>query len=555
MNNNVQKGKTPKQGQGKKKKKNMNNNAASETKKQLVRVEKAQTKRALGGPRGSITSPIRYDRMQMIRSKMVRDYVGAMIDPKNNMSRIPDSYPRKTSVFRSIVSYDYPFETIAGSQRFSLAVQPVIGSITSPLLFQMGIVNNLAVGSDWSSPGIDWSSAGSYCSDLGGCDPRVDINSPYLVSNPDVFYQASVVFTGAALDSRSIYANPSDANATLVVSPLSYRLNIRQGVGAAYQTMSIPKGVWQVVLTARYTPSVTTANGVVLNPSYAGNVTNVTILNQLTSVTQSTVGTPTTVVVDMIVSSTGVAGGNNLSAALCDATTSAVIANPTLLTVTTQVNNTTVSGQPFVTSNGVIEQVRPVGCSVWASCNAPALVNGGTISAAYVPKDYLTSNYYANNDTTLGQGQFYESLAKVEGAYTGPFSNGAYVWWSPEDTGSLTFSDVQTANAQDWPALVISGDFAPLTAISGSSTGVLRIEACFVFEYITKSTAFEQEVCLGQQAFIDEAQQFIGLHAPFHAMANGKHKSFLNSVMKMASGAGKFLAANPGLVSAGLALL
>jgi hypothetical protein len=485
-------------------------------------------------------------------SDMITNYIGAMLDPKNYVSRIPDSFNRKTGVFRSVVTYDYPFATgISDSQRFSVALQPIMGSLGQPLTYQLGIVNNAVTGNDWSN--VDWASPNTYCANLGGCDPRLDINSPYLVSNPDVYFQCNTTFTGPALSGRSIFANPGDLNAVPVISSLTYRLALRQAA-VDYSAFTLPKGTWRVTVSMIFTPSATVANGTILIPNYTGNTTTVQRVTETWSVNETTVAVSTTGVYQATVISTGEPGGNILSLGMCAQGSTVLIANPTAMTTRVTVSNCTVSGYDFNMSNGVIEQIRPVGCSIWASCSAPQLVNGGYISAAYVEKDYLESNYYANADSALGQGQFHESLSKVEGAYNGPFRDGAYVWWSPQDTGSLQFLDVATSNQQQWPSLVVSGQFSPCQTV-GSVNGILRFECCFVFEYITKSTAFEQIACLGSQAMIDQAQQILGREAIVHAMANGKHKSFIASVMKTASGVGRFLAANPGLVTAGLSLL
>lgn len=508
--------------------------------------------RMLDGPRASWTpSTVSAPIVARTPNGLAKAYLASLIDPKNYMSRIPDSFNRKTSLFRTVSSYDVPFSITGGSQRFSAALQPIIGDVSNPSTYQLAIVDNTNPAVTWL-PDTDWSAAGTYVSNVGGADPRVDVNAVYLTSPGPAHGDYTVTDTLSA----SILNFPAKTVGTYTVTANQlYKFNLRNATPTGYQTVQLPLGVWQITVVCTFTPSATVGAGVLIRTDHTATTTTATIVRAVQPVSTATSGVATTVTATFMVSAT--AGASNIQFAICPFGSATPIAAPTNGSQTNYIvlSNTALPNIPFPASNGAIEEIRPVALSLWASCNASGLLNGGEISAAYVPKDYLTSNYFANSAPGFGNGQLYENLAKVEGAYTGPFKDGAYAWWSPQDMASLQFQSVNDANAADWPALVVSGSFAPLTSVTGSTTGVLRLECCMVFEYITKSTAFEQCALLGSQASIDLANQLLGSETTIHAMPNAKHRSFIDAVLKGAHAVSDVVRANPNLVTAGLSLL
>jgi hypothetical protein len=206
-----------------------------------------------------------------------------------------------------------------------------------------------------------------------------------------------------------------------------------------------------------------------------------------------------------------------------------------------------------VLSNGAIEQVRPVSQSILVTYMGPKLTDGGTIAMSYVPPDFIKSNYYSVATNSYGQGQFYENLMKLEGAYNGRLATGAYGWWSPYDTTNMVFQTVDQHNTYNFPGIICSGVFTPIgsTIASGVSAAVLRIEVVTVYEFITKSTAFDQEKLIGSQAIIDGVNNLL-MEQP-HCMANGKHLDFARNV---ARGVMTWARANSGwLIPAGKAVM
>jgi len=350
---------------------------------------------------------------------MARCYLASMVDPKNHMCRIPDSFNRKTSLFRSVVTYDYPFVTTGASERFSVALQPIIGDVDTPTHYQLAIVNNANANVTWDE-NTDWTNAATYCDDLGGTDPRVDINAPYLVNPPVSFGGIKDTWLGTLITSTNWFSPASQGvspNNVVVTDLNSFRFRGRNSAPADYTRMLVPAGTWMLIIQWTFTPSANAVN-VSINTNN-GNTATV-LQSYRDTLAAVTAGTSYNLTVSYIVSSDGTVNGGSMNQALVVAA-GGVLANPTASVTSVWITNTAVSNQSFPSSFGVIEEMRPVSCSVWACCNAPGLVNGGEIAAAYVPKDYLTSNFFANSQNGSGNGQYYETLSKLEGAFNGPF--------------------------------------------------------------------------------------------------------------------------------------
>jgi len=156
-------------------------------------------------------------------------------------------------------------------------------------------------------------------------------------------------------------------------------------------------------------------------------------------------------------------------------------------------------------SGGAIQLIRPVAQTVLATYMGSSLNDGGQISAAFVQKGVLESNYFsAASLNSLGMYQNQENLANAEGAYNGPLKTGAYVWWSPNDPTDVSFGTIANQNQQDWPSIIVSGTYDPgsPTGANAQTNNIVRLLVVSTFEMITTSTAFDQQVMMGSQSTI-----------------------------------------------------
>lgn len=108
----------------------------------------------------------------------------------------------------------------------------------------------------------------------------------------------------------------------------------------------------------------------------------------------------------------------------------------------------TTATAPAVTP--VITGVRPVSAAMLVSFIGNTLDDGGQISAAWLPGDI--SNAELNLLVAPGGLQL---LATKPGAYTGPLSKGAYVFWKPDDVHDSQFKSLSGELNHSYPVLVV----------------------------------------------------------------------------------------------------
>jgi hypothetical protein len=459
---------------------------------------------------------------------IVSQYVMALLNPKKYIGRYPDSYPRKTGVFRSIAEYFVPLRFGSGSvARFSLCARPIMGSLAGINQYQLAMAN---VDTDqWVN--ADWTSPTSYSGPIGGVDPRLDVNSSFMTSPPAGFYYAEFSNLNPAVDGSSVVYSGG-------LTPGAYNNGISVHV-ITNQFLRLPAGFWLVTWeftlglsnTAAATYAVVPYQTGAPNPAIMTGTTN-DLMNQGTIATQ--VGENiVSVARSFIVSSAGLAnvagatvvrngGPGVIGAGILSGFDGSVTISP--------INPSSLSLQANAIGYGLVEEIRPVGQSVLVSYMGTELVNGGTIASCYVPDNLVRADYFNNSEQAEGQLQYVEALMKLDGSYNGPLKDGTYAWWSPYDDTDSNFRTVSAMNQAQFPAIIVSGIFNPSTVIaSGSSQLMMRVELCTTYEFITKATCFDLEHCIGSQQHIDAANNSISQQP--HCMPNGKHLEFLKRMV------------------------
>lgn len=478
-------------------------------------------------------------------------YLLTLIDANSFKSRYPDSYPKPTAVFRSVAEYSVPvnYNSTNNQGLFSICVQPKFGGLASPSQYQLAMAN---VGvTTWDT--ANWSDPNNYQGAFLAGDCRVDPNY-YLMQGAlsgqwcgNIAFNGNTLYVGAPNAFNSVGFNLFNAGSAVVNPPAFgptpvFFANPAPGSGnVQWDWIGLTKGTWRVTLTTK-----SISSGVTTQPwTYAvtaGN-TGVSSITTVYNVGSVNVGDGAGDVLitsgDFIVTCTASAGsflqvhlvhdtGTSVSAAdfnnVANSISTYLDISPVLLTAS---------------SAGFIERMRPVAQTTLVTYMGPELVNGGQISMAYVDPDYVASNYFTSSPIS-GNGQSYDALSIVPTAYNGPLKTGAYGWWSPSKEGDMEFRTISEMAAYNYPAIICSGSFTPVTSLAGGAPqGLIRVRVCTAYEFWTESTAWDTETCAGSQMIIDEANRI--LSAQPHCMPNGKHLDWLKSVAK---GAAQFVQRN-----------
>jgi len=251
-----------------------------------------------------------------------------------------------------------------------------------------------------------------------------------------------------------------------------------------------------------------------------------TIINVATT---TTVGTfiLTAQILVTAVSSNGVAGGFQF--------TNGSPGVGTMISSNISIVPTFTTGIPLVQGAGLVEQYRPVAMTAFLTSTLPTLLDGGEIAASWVPGETFEKNFFVQSaEANVGQLQQYECVRRLDGAYSGPVKQGAFVWYRPEDLPDYSMYTCTAALANNFPALAISGvvNVASLSPMQTVSLG--RLEVCTVYEAEFSAPLLESICCVGSQSEVDTATRLLA-GVPY-ATQNGKHldtiKSFLINARK-----------------------
>ncbi len=486
----------------------------------------------------------------LVAGDPARNYMRTLIDNTHYHSRFPDSDLRETALCNSVVTYDIPLtpELAAGSatSRFSLAVQPIIGQAGSdPTQFQAAIAyptdgNGALV--DWAK--ADWTSPNSYTQLIGSRNPAVDINANGLFTyNPGYF---STKLTGTVF--TAVGQAPGSVQSTnLITSATSFgqawtnaphdavsNWNPSYNLAAFPNSFFLTSGVWEISITMAatlITPGTRVLSPVLgtnLSSDYASITEYHTAPNTAGDAVSNTAAYMKLVlqkegyIAPLIYDSAGNAYPlwNLFSAASMDMSI-------------TQLTSPGI-GDPS-SSASIVNLIRPVAQTVLCTYFGPTLVNGGRIAAAYVDKQTLENQYFANTlGTGFGNYQFVNNLENVSEPYGAPIRDGAYAWWAPMDTSDYVFQKVTDMNADSWPAIIVSGYYENGTTGAGllttPQTGIIKVRIVTTWEYTSQSTFIDKQQNVASQADFDRCNKALS-NSP-HCMENKSHPDFIQRIMQ-----------------------
>lgn len=506
--------KPPNQGQSKKAK-------ARRNKRKALKAQQAQVppSRARGGMVKSRSAQVfDVDQTYIPRNEQARmtkfirtapddltmQYLMCLINPKYNLSAVPDSNPRPSSVVRSITEFNIPVQfnpSDPEAGRFSIAVQPHLGSVTTPTQYKVGIISSSGA-AGWAAN--DFSAAQSYLQTVDGSDYRIDPFFALLTMPQMGCYQ---LFASPAGTNPKVFPDvppatgepPEFDNGSWYTFQAPGIKLITTAVGAN-NNWSLAPGQYLFAYIG------TTADTFASNPNITVLSGNVVLDFNLPQ--RSPDNKMATLIRMMTVTTTSVIQfHSDLTTGGAAYTNAFVRIIPTYYSAATQFGLNPVATSPNAIPSGnygMIQQYRPVAMTVLATYIGPEIINGGAISASYVSGGVLAANYYNNgSNSAVGQLQNWEALARYPGAYNGKITEGTYSVWRPEDMTDLQFNLPDNVVQRSMPAIIVSGQFQPGSVAATTTFSVVRIEIVTIYEVTTGSQLLPAKKCVGSQAVID----------------------------------------------------
>ncbi len=458
----------------------------------------------------------------------MKQYAAVLICPKLNKARIPDSFARKTGIFRSIRTF-FPkviFNTNTTKDgRFSFVIQPKIGSNTTNTAQVLCVDPSSSgfAGQGWVNPNVKWSNINLYQSTYNGTNLLVDVNKEFMTSRAPFFYEA----TSGNLSSSVVNIfgfTGTDVPGDLILSAANQGFSPVSTSGNSL--FALPPGVFQITVVTRFTSSVASVTAYLTRG--AGFSCTVIQENTTTYGGNYVAATTNTLSDPQIVSVSGLytaAPGANFFVY------DLVLSSGTASGIASDIWINAADGLGFDdpgSAYGIVEEIRPVAQSFLATYMGTDLNNGGDIAAAYVPYDLFQSNYLDVSSNQLGQLQSFENVSQLDDSYNGPLKHGAYAWWCPQDQTDYNIASVADHNQMKYPVLLCSGIFQPGVA-QPNETNPLRVEVSTVFEYTTRVTAMDTEKCVGSQNMIDIVNN--SLRNQPHAMQNKTHFAWIKDFL------------------------
>jgi hypothetical protein len=457
-----------------------------------------------------------------------KKYVANLVAPAYNMSRIPDSFADATALVHSVKIIRAPvyfsgLGTQAGA--FSAVINPGLGALGDPEQFKIALVNPIAngIGQPWPS---DLTVAGNFHSVLEGSDIRLDTHYQLLTQQQ----LATSTMSGDPVTSTAavIFGNTVAAQAGYGLDIPYY--TVPPAGGGPASSFLPPPGYYHVSI------GIADATGGDINLAVTGFYGAV-VTNEF--VHTSTDDTAAVWMGYVLIPDDSVPAGSNIPPYItvtCTAAVAPIVAAWIMFTTTFD----DVVG--ITANNGLVQKLRPTGCSVLATYTGPLLTNGGNIAAAFVPGGAVNSQYFITNSVTaLGSIATWNNLASLAGAYNGPIKDGAYVWWSPTSLGDYNMYTPNEMASYKYPSIVIAGQWVPGLSDTSMFEGMspVRIEVHTNYEICTDSVLLELKHQIGSQAIMDRClNHLVGQQ---HAMMNAAHVAFMQKVINAFKSAGAWV--------------
>lgn len=473
------------------------------------------------------------------RDRKIKDYLGTLVDPKgavfqNREPRIPDSWPRGTATARSVMDLDIPIfysATSSNTGRFFVAVQPFLGSISSPNQYKVAVSDgSFANVNGWNN--TDWSNKNAYLSNVGGRDPRLDLHYNSLTQT----FKGDYRIEDGGVSQPAPKPFPESANAPFENGSTSFvggllgntaSIQMLNTGPAVANRWNIGPGQYQVMFSCLATATFSAGPNLVLHTGDAADFVKDLEVGRL-----STDSTAAFYMANLTVHA-------NITVQLNAPLTSGTYVFPIISFVPISFSGAMQSGTApygissgaYTTSNaGLAQQYRTVSMSVLATFTGASLTDGGQIACAYVPGNTMNELVFTQSpNNSVGGLQNWENLAQVTGAMNDRLKTGCYGWWSPEDTNDIAFRVPDEYLTATPPGLLLAGQYS-LTNPPGVDTtfkGVVRVEIVTNYEIVTESQLLPSTVVCGSVDIIDSVNRVLAESGAQHVMQNAQHSSWL----------------------------
>lgn len=510
--------------------------------------------------------------------------LSVILEPDSGPVRYPDSISDPTATYKSIMEFPIHADTTQNNGRFTVIVQPILGSTHAPAYYKVGYV-------DCSQTNPDLGNPDSYITYQASNDLRIDPNLSILLGGNavDVSYiltspstttlSANNAFdlesaAGINYDGFGVYSPTSYAGLNFAPTHTLIKIPVGQYAFSCISACNTAGAQWNTVNNYQKIANISTNNysslhlnalwladdatgmptasdvidsftlGWTGSPSSAGTPQGPTILNGSVfsidsngQMVGSVTGNTATVGSDL-----GPIFNFNINLNIPQKEGYSVVFG--ILSQFPVMQNAYAQGyihnfrftktqllglSPSYNGSGLIQRIRPTAMKAHLKFTASPLTLGGNIASSILPGTYqkkvFSSDGFANTS--------YEAISqinRVNKKYEGELTKGTYVFWAPEqmlDYQMYTYGNTLT---YQYPFVVITGNLSSTAGATSQVFGRVRIVTCF--EYFTTSNVVETRSELGADNYMQGVLAALSTQSLCHE--NPTHKNFFKSMLESA---------------------
>lgn len=513
----------------------------------------------------------------------VAENICNILDPDSGNSRLVDGVTDQTALYTSKVEFPIYADASVSGGRFTIVAQPTLGAPIVPRTYKLGIWDN-------TSGDTNFSSNAAFINTSNGMPVKYDPNlntllAPTLVQNSwSLAYDVDIV----NLSNQSPYVDgQAGTNNTGFVHYPAGVYSPDLGFTPTFGLFAIPNGTYYSNMLSNfvsytsdygkwmeatnYNANYLNINAVVtrfalcawevdLISPVAPNYANTAADSMRISLTASTtgIGSPSLAIrtgkyfkyaKGMMGAPTGMGASITNAISALFAASNYITQPPTptkrvlysvvyedlgaanlvgkLLQLNWDLTSTVLDATP-VSSNPLVERIRPSGMKVHFCCTLPEINRGGNIATALLPGD-RQSIVFSPQGYEFTSFQSLCSQNLVKRFYQGNLAQGSYTYYSPEMLLDLQMRSYSASLEYNYPFIVVSGNYTPPSGSTGQTLiGYLRVITNF--EYSTTSTVVATDSQIGSDAIMGGILSALAQYN--RAMENPTHKKTLQNIVR-----------------------